>query len=130
MKNTLNILLVIGLFSPITIFAAENAALSDMTQQTSNVHVRSLAASCAACHGTNGRAVPGSAANLAGVDKNLLGSKLKAFKSGTANATVMHRHAKGLSDEEIDALAEYFASQQAGVAIQLNSQKLRDDHGH
>lgn len=129
MKNTLNTLLAIGLFSPIAIFAAENAALN-------TVHIRSLAASCAACHGTNGKAAPTAAgagvsgAVLAGMDKEHISSKLMAFKSGSASATVMHRHAKGLTDDEILALADYFSSQPTGAAPKLNSQKLRADHAH
>lgn len=126
MKNTLNIVLVIGLLSPITVFAADNSIL-----QVSHVHIRSLAASCAACHGTQGKAVSSSAmttASLAGADKAQLVAKLMAYKSGASSATVMQRHAKGLTDEEIHGLAEYFSAQPAGAATVLNPQKLRADH--
>lgn len=131
MKNTLNRLLAIGLFSPIAIFAAESAASPDVGQQANSVHIRSLAASCAACHGTNGNAAAtGDTVTLAGLDKRYISDKLMAFKSGAANATVMHRHAKGLTDEEINSLAEYFSQQLGNAAVVLESQKLRDDHGH
>ncbi len=129
MKNTLNTLLAIGLLSPIAVFAAENTA-------TDTVHIRSLAASCAACHGTNGKAASAvgdsgvSGAVLAGMDKGQLNSKLMAFKSGAVASTVMHRHAKGLTDDEIQALADYFSSQPTGAAPKLISQKLRADHAH
>ncbi|HYJ18719.1 MAG TPA: class I cytochrome c, partial [Burkholderiales bacterium] len=32
-------------------------------------------------------------------------------KAGTRQATVMHQHAKGYSDEQIERIAEFFAAQ-------------------
>lgn len=73
---------------------------------------RSLAATCANCHGTDGRAVQGSSVlPLAGMDKNYLVAQMQAFKSGTRPATVMHQISKGYSDAQIDVLAGYFAAQ-------------------
>jgi cytochrome c553 len=72
--------------------------------------VRALAANCAQCHGTEGRTVVGSQIpSLAGRDRAGLASQLAAFKQGTARATVMDQIAKGYSDEELAALADYFA---------------------
>lgn len=71
---------------------------------------RSWAASCAACHGTNGRSVGGMEA-LAGKRKEDLAGALKAFKSGSRPGTVMHQHAKGYTDEQLDRIAAYFAAQ-------------------
>lgn len=132
MKKLLNTVLTIGLLCPIAVFAAENATSQNSTAVApDSVHIRSLAASCAACHGTDGKAAAESgAAVLAGMDKNQLNSKLMAFKAGTVNATVMHRHAKGLTDDEIQALAVYFSSQSAAAAPKLKPQKLRADHAH
>ncbi|WP_395055595.1 c-type cytochrome [Polaromonas sp.] len=73
---------------------------------------RSLAATCANCHGTDGRAVQGSSVlSLAGMDKNYLVAQMQAFKSGTRPATVMHQISKGYSDAQIDIMASYFAAQ-------------------
>ncbi len=71
---------------------------------------RNLAATCAACHGTDGRTA-GINANLAGVPKDTLVQTLKAFKSGEKPATVMHQLAKGYSDAQLDAVAGYLAAQ-------------------
>lgn len=77
-----------------------------------NLYVRSLAATCANCHGTDGRVVQGSTVvSIAGMDKNYLVTQLKAFKTGTRPATVMHQISKGYSDAQIDVLAGYFAAQ-------------------
>ncbi len=73
--------------------------------------VRSLAANCAACHGTNGQSVGGAVAGLAGVNKDYFVAQLKLFKDGKREATVMHQIAKGYTDPEIAALSEYFAAQ-------------------
>jgi sulfide dehydrogenase cytochrome subunit len=71
---------------------------------------RNLAATCAACHGTDGRTA-GINANLAGVAKDTLIQTLKAFKSGEKPATVMHQLAKGYTDAQLDAIAGYLAAQ-------------------
>jgi len=77
---------------------------------TVDAHSRNLAASCAACHGTNGNSV-GGAPVLAGMDKAFFINQMKDFKSGARPATVMHHHAKGFSDEEFEKLADFFAAQ-------------------
>jgi cytochrome subunit of sulfide dehydrogenase len=74
----------------------------------------SLAATCAQCHGTAGRALPGSAVpGLAGLPATYLVEQMKAFKTGTRTATVMHQIAKGYSDAQVEQLAAYFAAQKA-----------------
>ena len=76
------------------------------------LYVRSLAATCANCHGTNGNAVAGaSVVGLAGLAKDHIVSQMQAFKAGTRPATVMHQIAKGYSDAQIEQLAAWFASQ-------------------
>jgi cytochrome c553 len=87
------------------------------------VHTRSLAASCAACHGTNGNS-SGNAAKLAGIDSAYFVAQMQAFKSGERASTVMHRHAKGLTPQEISNLAEYFSTQIPTKPTALPSQKL------
>jgi cytochrome subunit of sulfide dehydrogenase len=76
------------------------------------LYVKSLAATCANCHGTNGKAVEGSSVgSLAGLDKAYHIAQMKAFKTGTRPATVMHQLSKGYSDAQIETLATYFAAQ-------------------
>jgi cytochrome subunit of sulfide dehydrogenase len=72
--------------------------------------VRDMAANCAACHGTDGRAAQGSSvAGLAGRPAEDIAATMKAFRDGKREATVMHQIAKGFSDAEIAALAAYFS---------------------
>jgi len=86
--------------------------LSGLAQaQVDPVHVRSWAASCAACHGTNGHAQPGMI-SLSGVPKEVTIQKMLDYKAGRVPAaTIMHQLAKGYSDEQIVAIAGYFAAQ-------------------
>lgn len=74
---------------------------------------RSLASTCAACHGTDGKSVGGTAV-LAGMDKAEFIKQMTSFKSGQRKVTVMHQHAKGYSDEEIEKMAAYFSTQSRG----------------
>lgn len=78
--------------------------------QTDTLQVRSWAAGCAGCHGTNGQAQPGMPP-LAGKNKADLTEKLLAFKSGAAPSTVMQQLAKGYTDEQLAAIAGWFAAQ-------------------
>jgi sulfide dehydrogenase cytochrome subunit len=72
---------------------------------------RRLAASCAACHGSDGRSVTTEVIALAGLPKQHIVSQMKAFRDGTRPATVMHQLARGYSDAQIDLVAGYFAAQ-------------------
>jgi cytochrome subunit of sulfide dehydrogenase len=78
--------------------------------QSDALQARSMAASCANCHGTNGAAMPGMVA-LAGYDKAGLVKAMADFKSGARPATIMHQLSKGYSDAQVEAIAGYFAAQ-------------------
>lgn len=81
-------------------------------QERELLYARSVAASCAQCHGTDGRPAAGSSLSpLAGVARDELVAQLKAFKAGTRPATVMHQLSKGYSDAQIEMIATYFAAQ-------------------
>lgn len=75
------------------------------------LRLRSLAATCAQCHGTDGQAVEGEALiRLAGLPQDYILSQLMAFRSGQRPATIMHQITKGYSQEQLETLAQYFAS--------------------
>ena len=85
-------------------------ASAGLVQAQDAAQVRSWAAACANCHGTDGRAQPGMEA-LAGANKDDIVKKMLDFKAGRKPATIMHQLAKGYSDEQINAIAGYFAAQ-------------------
>ena len=79
---------------------------------TSPKGIHSMAAACAMCHGTQGRPAPGSTvAALAGRPRGEIAEAMAQFKAGTKPATIMHQVAKGYSDAEVAALADYFSRQ-------------------
>lgn len=106
--------------------ASINAFATD--EYTANPHIQALAASCAACHGTQGNSVGGTSV-LAGLDPSHFVLQMMAFRNGTRSSTVMHRHAKGLSMDEINDLAVYFAAQPRVNAMLPANQKLEKQYG-
>lgn len=90
---------------------AATIGASAVVAQTANPNLaRSLAATCANCHGTNGVSV-GGFETLAGMSKDDLVRKLKEYKAGTKPGTIMPQLAKGYTDEQIEAIAGWLAVQ-------------------
>jgi cytochrome subunit of sulfide dehydrogenase len=71
---------------------------------------RDIAATCAACHGTDGRSRGGVPA-LAGRDKAELTKAMREFRDGQRSSTIMQQLARGYTDAEIEAAAAYLAAQ-------------------
>jgi cytochrome c553 len=71
---------------------------------------RRLYASCAGCHGTEGKTAPGSSLPpLAGQSRDALVASMKAFQEGSRPSTIMQQLAKGYTSEQIDLIAAYLA---------------------
>ena len=107
------------------VHAAE--VISSKETLSNTPHIRTLAASCAGCHGTNGNALKGNAV-LAGMDGAYFTAQMLAFKDGSRPATVMHRHAKGLNADEINLLADYFSKQNRVPGHTPKAQTLKAHH--
>ena len=89
--------------------AAQPAAAASPEAQ--RLYLRSLAATCAHCHGTDGRAVEGEALiRLAGLQRDYLMTQLMAFRTGDRKATIMHQITRGYSELQLEQLAAYFAA--------------------
>ena len=72
---------------------------------------RRLYATCAACHGTEGKPVAGtSLPALAGQPSETLTASMTAFQEGSRPATIMHQIAKGYTSEQIKLIADYLAT--------------------
>ena len=85
------------------------AALAAFPCWAQDAATRSLAATCASCHGTEGRSATKEVPALAGLPKEHIVSQMKAFKDGTRPATIMHQLAKGYTDDQVERLATYFS---------------------
>ena len=110
---------------PISGMSAEVLASQEALSNSS--HIRTLAASCAACHGSNGNSI-GNMPSLAGIDGSYFVAQMLAFKGGERPATVMHHHAKGLNVDEINLLGAHFSQQKRAVNVVPKSQTLKADH--
>lgn len=67
-----------------------------------------MAVSCFACHGTDGYS-SGDMPAIDGMPADEIVKAMKGYREGLKAATVMDRHAKGYSDEEIAQLANYLS---------------------
>jgi cytochrome subunit of sulfide dehydrogenase len=87
------------------------AALLAVASSAVAQDAQKLAAPCAICHGTDGRAVTKDVVSLAGLPREHIASQMRALRDGQRPATVMHQIAKGYTDAQIDALAAWFSAQ-------------------
>ena len=90
--------------------------ISSHSTLAQDVTARNLAANCATCHGTNGNSAGGIPPSLAGRDRNEIVQTMKAFQAGKRPATIMHQHAKGYTDRDLELIAGYFAAQKPAAA--------------
>ncbi len=68
-----------------------------------------IAESCASCHGQEG-AGQGAILPIAGYDREQFVKVWEAFRNDERPATIMNRIAPGFTDDEVQTLADYFAS--------------------
>jgi sulfide dehydrogenase cytochrome subunit len=96
--------------------AALCAAIATPALAQSPEAVRSLASTCFTCHGTDGRSVGGVPPSLAGQNRDYLLQQMREFKAGKRPATIMHQHAKGYTDRQLELIADYFSKVSPGPA--------------
>jgi len=89
------------------------------SQALAGPSAKMMADTCAGCHGTDGKSVGPASPNLAGISASYFIDSMVYFKNlpkgemhaeDARPATIMNRIAKGYTDEQIEAMAEYFAS--------------------
>ncbi|MBK7768116.1 MAG: c-type cytochrome [Sulfuritalea sp.] len=78
-----------------------------------------LSHACAGCHGTNGGSAGLTMPSLASQSKTAIVDAMKKFKSGERPSTVMGRLAKGYTDAEFEAMAEFFSKQKFHPTTQV-----------
>ncbi len=100
-----------------------------------NNDAEALSATCAGCHGSEG-ASKADVPIIGGLSEPYLQTTMKNYKDGSRYATVMPRIAKGYSDQQIAALAEYFskqpwvpATQKIDAKMATEGQKLHKQKG-
>jgi cytochrome c553 len=68
------------------------------------------AAACSGCHAASAK-VDTPVPRIAGASADAIVKAMQEFRSGKRPATVMDRIAKGFSDEEVQAIANWYAAQ-------------------
>lgn len=130
-KSMLITLSIIGLHTPVFVSAEESPPKDIQTADATRLHTRSLAASCVICHGSGGNKGDGTKiSGLAGMDASDFVSAIQAYKDGKRPSSVMHHHAKGLTTQEVNALAAYFAAQTPRPSGALPHQTLAEHHAN
>ncbi|CAA6603021.1 putative Cytochrome c, class I [Rhodospirillaceae bacterium LM-1] len=85
-----------------------------------------LARTCNNCHGVGGVSAGASMPSIGGLQRDYLRRVMKQWKYDERSAITMSRIVKGFSDDEIDALADYFAKQPWTPVVQKTSPEAMD----
>ena len=82
-------------------------------QSADQLYKRGLAATCANCHGTDGKGVvDGGMPLINNLTSDQMLTQLKAFKSGAREGTIMPQLAKGYTDEQLTTIANQLGKKQ------------------
>jgi sulfide dehydrogenase cytochrome subunit len=85
---------------------------------------QALAFTCAGCHGTDGSSVGPSSPSIAAMDPDVFIDAMEAYQHDERNSTIMNRIAKGYSEEQIKAMAWFFAKQPLRLKPQKHDAEL------
>ena len=96
---------------PLLTLLATLTALPAAATDTPDPRARTLAATCANCHGTTGQA-QGALTSLAGRPAAQTLRSLDEFRDGRRPATIMHQIVKGYRADELQLIADHFARQE------------------
>lgn len=99
------------------LLAALLLALAGTAQADAAAGKVRAATACAVCHGPLGLSLQPNAPNLAGQPEIYLVEQLRNYRSGKRAHEVMGVIAKPLSNQEIDDLAQWYASLQLRVEL-------------
>jgi len=75
------------------------------------------AETCVACHGADGVGILPEYPTLAGQHADYIEQALRAYRKGTRQNAIMQGMAAALSDDDVKALAHYFAAQKPGLWV-------------
>lgn len=103
-------ILVASAFLGISQWSASSFA---QNADAAKLYNRSLAATCANCHGTDGKGVPeGGMPLINNLSSQEMLKKLMDYKSGALEGTIMPQLAKGYTDEQLKTIANQLGKKQ------------------
>ena len=86
------------------------AFAADKPKLMSGASASMLANTCAGCHGTNGASQGPASPTIGGLSPDYFIEIMEGFASGDTPSTIMGRIAKGYTEEETKAMAEFYAN--------------------
>ena len=90
----------------LSIFGLSQWSERGFAQTPEQLYQRGLAATCANCHGSNGKGVlDGGMPLINNLTSEEMLTQLTAFKTGTRTGTIMPQLAKGYSNEQLTTIA-------------------------
>ena len=90
------------------ISSAMAQAQPQKTKTAQDLYQRGLAATCANCHGTDGKGVENATMPvISHLNSEQIVTQLRAFKSGAREGTIMPQLAKGYTDEQMQSIANF-----------------------
>jgi sulfide dehydrogenase cytochrome subunit len=96
-----------------TLVGLSQWSLLSSAQTADQLYKRGLAATCANCHGTDGKGVvDGGMPLINNLTSGQMLEKLKGYKSGALEGTIMPQLAKGYTDEQLIAIANQLGKKQ------------------
>ena len=75
---------------------------------------------CVACHGENGMSIAPTFPNIAGQYEDYLYHSLLGYKNGDRKNAIMAGQVAALTDQDMQDLAAYYASQQGLFPLQIS----------
>lgn len=108
MRSKLLLSAALGLGMAFSLSTSAMAA-SDAPELMTGASAEMLANTCAGCHGTNGASNGPATPTIAGLSSEYFIEVMEGFKSAETPSTIMTRIAKGYSEDDIKAMASYFA---------------------
>ena len=96
----------VQLFVAVSIMSAGSFEAIAQGDEAKVLYQRSLAATCANCHGTDGKGVEnGGMPLIHQLSQSNMLAQLMAFKSDARSGTIMPQLAKGYTDEQLEIIA-------------------------
>jgi cytochrome c553 len=95
--------------SALSLPLAWSAWAQPLQDRSPDLQAQVWAASCMACHGTDGKA-GGTGLNLQGRSASELYEVLLDYRNGGRTGTIMQKHAKGYTESELLRIAKVFGS--------------------
>lgn len=93
------------------------AAMAEISTETRGTAPDS-AATCTACHGTNGRSAGPTFPSLAGQHADYIEASLRQYKAGTRQNAIMAGFSAALDEKAIKQLAAFYSAQKGLVTVE------------